>query len=417
MSLGLPPNNLDPSNYRGISLSVIPVVTALREPTVTDTNYPLFCEWRIGKNPTSGNEGDFWKLLRFNQGQAGWEKISGGETGTVLSLSDTTDVVVLPDATGNVKLEGSAGIEVTSDPVAHKLTLSLTGGSTAIDSITPDTGVPIVADADGNITLSGQSTSNISGIETYAIGTNEIGLRLKSPFVGGFTFQSNTGGATETLLVENTVDQAGGNALVSTRVAGSLSGDAYYQAVVEGATSWSWGVDNSDSDSWVLCDGATLGGAANVMRADVSGIINFPSQPSAQAYISAPVGNVTGDGTQYVVIFDTVTTDRQSNYNATNGQFTCPRAGNYLVTSNVTLGGLAAGNTSGIIKILKNGSSIVNDEFNVGVVRTASNTTTMQANSQLQCAANDILTIAVEVSGGGLVVGVVGGDIQVTLLS
>ena len=333
MSLGLPPNNLDPSNYRGVNWNVIPVVTALREPTVTDTNYPLFCEWRIGKNPTSGVEGDFWKLLRFNQGQAGWEKIASGATGSLITLSDTGDVIVSPDATGNIKLEGIDGIEVTSDPLTNKLTLALSGGDEAIDSVTPDTGVPIVADIHGNIDISGQSTPNTSGIETYNVGASELGLRLKSPFVGAFTFQSTTGGASETLLSENTVNQAGSTAIIATRVAGATSGDAYYQSIVDGVTSWSWGVDNSDSDAWVLGDGATLGGASTVMRADVSGVIDFPTQPAFLAVLTTTSAAVTGDGTDYTpIIFDTEEYDAGNNFDIATGKFTAPRTGVYEFT-------------------------------------------------------------------------------------
>jgi len=58
-------------------------------------------------------------------------------------------------------------------------------------------------------------------------------------------------------------------------------------------------------------------------------------QPAFAAFKSAASTNVTGDGTVYTVIFDTVYFDQGSNYNATTGVFTAPITGKYLFTSNV----------------------------------------------------------------------------------
>lgn len=421
MTFGISPNS--PLDYTGLQQTAVPCIMARRAPTPDDTNsanggrYPLWIEWRVGSNPTTGQEGDFYKLVAFDQGSAVWVKLASSESGGILTLSDTTDTKVTPNADGNLQITAGVGLTVTSDPLNNKLDIALLNNSEAVSYVSPDTGADVEPDGTSTIAILGQSIANTYGVETFNIDANTLGIRLKSPFLGPFTFKNDTGGANQTLLVENTVDQAGSSALIATRVAGSSSSDAYYQAVIDGATSWSWGADNSDDDAWVLGDGATLGGAPLVMRADVTGIINFPSQSCSQAYISAPITNVTGDGTAYTVVFDTVTVDRQSNYNSATGVFTCPRAGNYLITADVTLGNLAAGNTQGTIQVLKNGSSIVVDEFNVGVIRSPSNTTTLQANSQLQCAANDTLSISVSASGTAKVVSAAAGDLQITLLS
>lgn len=40
---------------------------------------------------------------------------------------------------------------------------------------------------------------------------------------------------------------------------GSLGGDAYFQASINGVIDWAFGIDNSDSDAWVLSESSTLG--------------------------------------------------------------------------------------------------------------------------------------------------------------
>lgn len=57
------------------------------------------------------------------------------------------------------------------------------------------------------------------------------------------------------------------------------------------------------------------------------------------AYQSASVPNVTGDGTVYNVIFDTLTYQVGTGYNNANGFFTAPVAGNYAVSGCVAVTG------------------------------------------------------------------------------
>lgn len=54
------------------------------------------------------------------------------------------------------------------------------------------------------------------------------------------------------------------------------------------------------------------------------------------AQVSAPILDVTGDGTAYNVVFDDALINQGSCYNAATGVFTAPYAGNYQF--NVTIG-------------------------------------------------------------------------------
>src|SRR3546814_7037875 len=61
-----------------------------------------------------------------------------------------------------------------------------------------------------------------------------------------------------------------------------------------GVTTWAWGVDNSDSDAYVISQNTTLG-TNNIMRSSIAGEINFPLQPCFDAYNSATDSDVRSE--------------------------------------------------------------------------------------------------------------------------
>jgi hypothetical protein len=75
-------------------------------------------------------------------------------------------------------------------------------------------------------------------------------------------------------------------------------------------------------------------GTSTATIALATSVVNS-TQPAFVAYQSATVSNVTGDGTQYTILFDTVVRDQASNYSAGTGTFTAPVTGMYLFTSTV----------------------------------------------------------------------------------
>lgn len=142
--------------------------------------------------------------------------------------------------------------------------ISLKGSTVAapILGITPDTGTsPVVADATGLIRIQGSTpaTSNTRGIRTTGA-TNELDISMFSPYtLGDFAFQSTTGGTTRTLTVENTVDAASSAANIVAKVAGATSADPQTTYTITGVTTFSTGIDNSDTDRYKISRSATLG--------------------------------------------------------------------------------------------------------------------------------------------------------------
>lgn len=160
---------------------------------------------------------------------------------------------------------------------------------------------------------------------------------------------SATNGVERKVTVINSTNAANSAATVVTSVAGGTAGDAKFQALISGGQIWSAGLDNSDSDAFVLSSNVALG-TTNVMRVSTTGLINYPLQPTFRARRSADVANATGDGTLYTVPFNTELYDVTNNYASPN--FTVPIAGQYLVTAGVVFGNLSVGAGHTTVQIL-----------------------------------------------------------------
>ncbi len=184
------------------------------------------------------------------------------------------------------------------------------------------------------------TTANNSALVTDGSGVPSLGTSLSNDF----TYTSSTAGATRTLTVSNTNNSnTASNALIQTTTGGASAGDPFQTYTVTGATSWSQGIDNSDSDSYVLAASTALG-TTNVMHSTTSGQITYPLQPAFLAYVTNQINDVTGDGTLYTIIFDTESYDVGSNF--ASGTFTAPVTGKYFLSGTVNLvGGTLQTNT------------------------------------------------------------------------
>jgi hypothetical protein len=112
------------------------------------------------------------------------------------------------------------------------------------------------------------------------------------------------------------------------------------------------------------------------MRLDSNGILANPYQPSFTGWRTA--GNVTGVN---VVLHNNILTNVGSYYNASNGRFTCPVAGKYLVICN----GHAENSQPSNQAIYKNGSSVCYEYQNGSAFGAAAQS------AILDCAANDYI--------------------------
>lgn len=206
---GLSPKN--PNRYTGANLYLTTVVTRTRAPTGADYRqpengkiYPTGSLWLVGKNPTTGTEGDLWYLSKIVANVAYWVMLSTGAVGPIESFDVDAATApgvtpVLPTAGGLVTINGAAvanhsiplethtralneynveiqyatsaaATDATKSGVSHYNSaqfnvdangfVSLAGGSEAIDSVgvdaTSGTGTnPVLPTALGLITVNG----------------------------------------------------------------------------------------------------------------------------------------------------------------------------------------------------------------------------------------------------------------------
>lgn len=67
-------------------------------------------------------------------------------------------------------------------------------------------------------------------------------------------------------------------------------------------------------------------------------------EPMFLAYPNAVIANVTGDGSSYVIIYNSTSFDIDSNFNTSTGLFTAPVDGTYLFMANVTMDNISTVN-------------------------------------------------------------------------
>ncbi len=124
--------------------------------------------------------------------QRGTFLTGGGGGGVVFTLQGNTGGKVGPDGTGNIHVVGTGIITVTDNPGTNTLTISSSGGSGGVSSITGNTGpaqtgainlitansTPIFAGSGGTITVNFALTSNllIGSNGNITVGTNNVGL-------------------------------------------------------------------------------------------------------------------------------------------------------------------------------------------------------------------------------------------------
>jgi len=296
--VGIPFQN--PTDYIGPKMDIVPIKRFPREPLTTDKKYRVGQLAILGKNPSTGNEGELFYLARFeSNGDATWVQFDSGTSGIGIESLQTDDGAppVVPDITGVVGVLGGIGITTSGQDPETDVTIdidnsvvgqTITGddsnalsptlgnwnilGGIGID--TSGSGSDLTIDMDGSIVTSqydadsGTATPtagvlNIiggNGTVTSATG-NTVTIEMDSPFVGDFSFESNTGGEIETLTVQNTVDAADSGSMIQSLVAGSDStGNPVIQVASTGQRAVGFDIDTSTGNPRFMrsIDGSTI---------------------------------------------------------------------------------------------------------------------------------------------------------------
>ena len=274
-------------------------------------------------------------------------------------------------------ITGFTGTAFVGTPVTNHALIVGSSTSSTLTNVGPGTGGNLVVGVTGADPIFSTTVTGLTG-------DNKI------------TFDTAVSGEARWLEVINNSNTASSTARIQATVAGGTAGDADFQAFLTGGQGWTWGLDNSDSDAWVLAASTALG-SNNVMRVAATGEINYPLQPAFLAYLETSVLNVTGDGTEYTVIYDTEVFDQNSDFDLATSTFTAPVTGRYLINvSGSLIGGTVM--TTIICRIVTlNRTYRITLPLNAGVTTSASGTGSVLADMD----AADTFTISLQSTDSG----------------
>jgi hypothetical protein len=129
--------------------------------------------------------------------------------------------------------------------------------------------------------------------------------------------------------------------------------------------------------------------------------VTMPSQPAFLAFNSVQDNDVTGNGAQYTVVFDTEIFDQNSDYNTGTGTFTAPVTGRYQINWNVGISDLTAAMTSVLMRVPTSNRNYDGPQWNIGTARTASNSGDLNMSFLCDMDAADTATFTIGVYNGG----------------
>jgi hypothetical protein len=134
-----------------------------------------------------------------------------------------------------------------------------------------------------------------------------------------------------------------------------------------------------------------------------------PTQPCFAAKVSnTTITNVTGDGTKYFVIFNSVTFDNLSNYNSGTGIFTVPVTGRYFFATGLLLTGVGVAHTAGTFALEYAGTFTLTGLNNTAVAALGTNFT-YTGSTIIPLTAGDSVRVSISVSNSTKTVSVLGG--------
>lgn len=141
------------------------------------------------------------------------------------------------------------------------------------------------------------------------------------------------------------------------QVGGTSGGDPFYRASVTGGQDYSFGPDNTDSDTLKITDNADPSTGNILWDMTSAGLLTLPKQPAFSASLQTADTNVTGNGAVYAFGTNVALTElfdiggNLSPGGAAAAIFTAPVTGKYFFNCWMTIEGLTSGMVGFILRI------------------------------------------------------------------
>lgn len=200
-----------------------------------------------------------------------------------------------------------------------------------------------------NMFLVGTPTNGIN--ITGNPGTNTLIIGLQSPYSdGNYRFANNLfiGDAPQNTAdleitrnavrkVETSINNTGNGAAYFSAITQKIGGDPFVKFIVNEVDSFSFGIDNSDSDKLKINQNSqSPSDGTNVWTMTTAGQNTRPLQPCFLAYLDTTTNSVIGtNNASYQLGADTLIKDFDQNSNFNNGIFTAPVKGKYYLYAQV----------------------------------------------------------------------------------
>lgn len=261
----------------------------------------------------------------------------------------------------------------------------------------------------------GPVSLNATGSATTTIGNTAAGLVTIDCGTAGITVGTTANAHQSTFGSTNSTSstrvQSGSGALAVTSTNGTLTinsgtgvlgissdasattvnlatGAAVKLTTLGSTTTTSSTVIKSGSGNVAINSGLTI---------DSTGRMTNATQPIFFTKNTSLISNVTGDGTTYLIVYNTEVVDQGANLSS--AIFTAPVTGQYFFTMAVQLTGIGAGHTSGYVSIVTTGYTAIANLINPTAVAVSSGQIGLQCTALVNMTAGQTASANVTLSG------------------
>lgn len=212
-----------------------------------------------------GNASDY--TLKVVRGTAG--VTNGAATVSIQDVTTNTTSKVAAIGLGRYDNSNKDNALIYAQNDATTATMSLGGGVSSLHAVT---GINFYTAANSSTNI-GNLVGSVSSGGLWTLG---LSGGTQTHVANGQSLRLNygTSGGDASLQVRHSSDTANSNALLYLETGGTSGGDPKVQYFVTGGQDWSHGIDNSDSDAWVLSNSATLG-TNTYIKVPTSGIVEL----------------------------------------------------------------------------------------------------------------------------------------------